>query len=140
MLFRSQPWMRPLTEKCDELVGTHVADDLIKAGVIRCEPVNYLRGSTFKDSVVIVDESQNLELEELVTILTRVGDNSKIFLLGDAFQSDIKRGYFSRVRDEFADIYSDEKGIRVVNYDATDVRRHPILTFIVEKLGRLKHP
>lgn len=135
-----RPWMKPLLEKCDELVGSHVADDLLKAGLIRCEPVNYLRGSTFKNCAVIVDEAQNLEFEELVTILTRVGENCKMLILGDSFQSDIRRAHFTTIKDGFSDSEADEKGFRQINYTLDDCRRNELLKFIIGRLDRLKRP
>jgi len=133
-----RPWMKPLLEKCDELIGTHTVDDLIKRNLVRCEPVNYLRGSTFKDCVVIVDETQNLELSEIITIMTRIGTNCKMFFLGDSFQSDIFKTCFERVKNNFSDPECEAKGIRTVAYTEEDIVRSEILKFIVSRLNRLK--
>ena len=75
-----KPWSIPLIEKCDELVGKHITEMLFQSDYLKSIPVNFLRGATFTNNVVIVDEAQNLEHSELVTILTRFGKNCKLFI------------------------------------------------------------
>ena len=86
-----KPWSIPLVEKCDELVGKQITEMLFESDYLKSIPVNFLRGSTFANNVVIVDEAQNLEHSELVTILTRFGKNCKLFVIGDSLQSDIQK-------------------------------------------------
>jgi phosphate starvation-inducible protein PhoH len=98
-------------------------------------PVNFVRGLTFRDSVVIVDESQNLTFQELTTILTRFGENSKYIVIGDSFQSDIgaKNG-FTKIRNAFNDDESESQGIHSFIFTENEVVRSQILKFIVKKL------
>lgn len=133
-----QPYIAPLAEKLDELVGSKVGGDLIKNGYIKCLPVNFVRGLTFRDSVVIVDESQNLSTEEIITILTRFGENSKFIIIGDSFQSDIgSKSGFSKIRQVFDNPESEEKGIHNFVFGENEVVRSKILKFIVKKLEGL---
>ena len=137
-----RPWIIPLIEKCDELIGPSAASSLIENGYIHCVPVNYLRGSTFRDSVVIVDEAQNLEMSELITVLTRYGHNTKMFIIGDSFQSDIQKLCFQKVAEVFKGDDSLARGIVNFHFTEQDIVRDELLKFIVGKIATLneKHP
>ena len=69
----------PLIEKITEITDSSTCNNLKSNEIIRAVPVNFVRGLTFNDALVIVDEAQNLSLSELVTILTRFGKNTKYF-------------------------------------------------------------
>lgn len=133
------PWALPLIEKLDELVGSKVGGDLMREGFIKCMPVNYIRGLTFRDSVVIVDECQNMSLEENITILTRFGTNSKYVMIGDTRQSDIggKSG-FKRIYNVFNNVQSELMGIHCYEFTKNEVVRSEILKFIVEQIENIK--
>ena len=129
------PWSLPLLEKMDELVGPKISGELMKNNYVKCLPVNFVRGLTFRDSFVIIDESQNLDSKELITILTRFGENSKYVVIGDSFQSDIgSKNGFSKIRNAFDDKESEEKGIHNFLFGPNEVVRSEILKFIVKKL------
>jgi PhoH-like ATPase len=86
---KMQPWMAPLVDNF-----RHVFKDMsyfeimMEKGKIDIAPLSFIRGRTFNDSFVIVDEAQNTTIHELKTIVTRLGVNSKIVLLGDTDQID----------------------------------------------------
>ena len=90
------PWMRPIFDNVEYLMGLtkadkragRGADELIDLGLIEIEPLTYIRGRTLPDQYFIVDEAQNLTPHEVKTILTRVGENTKIVLTGDPYQID----------------------------------------------------
>jgi phosphate starvation-inducible PhoH-like protein len=129
------PWSLPLLEKMDELVGPKISGELMKNNYVKCLPVNFVRGLTFRDSFVIIDESQNLDSKELTTILTRFGENSKYVVIGDSFQSDIgSKNGFTKIRSAFDDKESEEKGIHNFVFGPNEVVRSEILKFIVKKL------
>lgn len=130
-----QPYIGPIVEKLDELVGPKIGGELIRNGYIKCMPVNFVRGLTFRDSVVIIDEAQNMTREEIVTILTRFGENSKYIVIGDSFQSDIgSKSGFSKIRAAFNNQESEDKGIHNFIFTEEEVVRSQILKFIVRKL------
>jgi phosphate starvation-inducible PhoH-like protein len=129
------PWSLPLLEKLDELVGPKISGELMKNNYVKCLPVNFVRGLTFRDSFVIVDEAQNMCLQELTTILTRFGENSKYVIIGDSFQSDIgSKNGFTKIRSAFDDKESEERGIHNFVFGPNEVVRSEILKFIVKKL------
>jgi phosphate starvation-inducible PhoH-like protein len=136
-----EPYTEIMKQKLDEIVGGKVGEELIKNEYIKCMPVNFIRGLTFKDALVIVDESQNLDSKELTTILTRFGENSKFVIIGDSFQADIgNKSGFSKIRQAFDDIESEEKGIHSLIFGENEIVRSEILKFIVKKLENLPLP
>ena len=134
------PWSLPLIEKLDELVGSKVGGDLMRENFVKCMPVNFVRGLTFRDSVVIVDESQNLGAGELITILTRFGENTKYVIIGDSRQSDIgNKSGFNKIQHVFNNAESEERGIHNFLFTENEVVRSEILKFIVKQLEAITH-
>lgn len=130
------PWSIPLKEKLDELLIPGVSDNLFATGLVRAIPVNYVRGLTFMDSFVIVDEAQNLTRSELVTILTRFGENSTMVVIGDTAQSDINgKSGFKSIYKKFDDEESEEQGIYTFKFTEQDITRSELLKYIVKKLA-----
>lgn len=75
----------------EKILGkTHIGN-LVKKGKIEFIPLGFIRGRTFENAIIILDEAQNLELHDLMSFVTRVHETSKMILLGDALQSDIQR-------------------------------------------------
>jgi phosphate starvation-inducible PhoH-like protein len=129
------PWAMPLNDKLEELVSPAVIKNLISTNVIRCIPVNFLRGLTFRNSFVIVDEAQNLTLSELTTILTRFGHNSKYVIAGDSLQADIgKLSGFNKILSAFTSPECVDKGIHTFKFTENEIVRSEILRFIVSRL------
>ena len=90
------PWMQPIYDNVELLLGFSKADkkdgrshqELIDLGFIEIEPLTYIRGRSIPNQYMIVDEAQNLTPHEVKTIITRVGENTKIILTGDPYQID----------------------------------------------------
>jgi len=134
-----KPWSIPMVEKCDELVGKQITNMLFESDYMKCIPVNFLRGSTFTNSVVIVDEAQNLEHSELVTILTRFGKNCKLFVIGDTLQSDIhEKSGFAKMLKSFDSEESRLQGIFGYHFTEEDITRSKLLKFIVKVIASIK--
>lgn len=133
-----KPWSIPLVEKCDELVGKQITEMLFESDYLKSIPVNFLRGSTFTNNVVIVDEAQNLEHSELVTILTRFGKNCKLFVIGDSLQSDIQKSGFEKIMQAFNTDQSHENGISAFHFTEDDITRSKLLKFIVKVIASIK--
>ncbi len=90
------PWMQPIYDNVEFRMGISRADkkagrsykELIDLGLVAIEPLTYIRGRSIPNQYIIVDEAQNLTPHEVKTIITRVGDNTKIVLTGDPYQID----------------------------------------------------
>ncbi len=133
-----QPYSLPLLDKLDELISPTAIDKLMKKERIKCLPVNFTRGLTFHNSVVIIDEAQNLTRQELVTLLTRFGENTKYIIIGDTQQSDINgKSGFSPILNAFNTDDSKEKGIYTFKFDKNEIVRSKILKHIVSVLEQV---
>jgi len=130
-----KPWSLPLVEKLEELIDPVYIQPLMDKNYIRCIPVNFLRGCTFRDNVVIIDEAQNLELSELITIMTRYGDNCKLIVVGDSRQSDINgRSGWPSIYKAFNNEESEDNGIYTFKLTEDDITRSELLKFIVTQI------
>jgi len=87
---KTYPWALPVLDVLTKHLGKGTVDTAIKNGNIEMAPLALMRGRSFDDSFIIVDETQNITTHELKMLLTRVGENSKIVLNGDVQQSDLK--------------------------------------------------
>lgn len=88
---KMDPWMQPLYDNLELLLGSdrHMLNMYRDQGLIQVEPLTYIRGRSIPRSLMIIDEAQNLMLEEIKTIITRVGEGTKIILTGDIDQIDV---------------------------------------------------
>jgi PhoH-like ATPase len=84
------PWIAPIRDNLRYLFGDDkdTLDMYIESGKIEIEAITYIRGRSISDAIIIIDEAQNLTTHELKTIVTRVGENTKIILTGDVDQID----------------------------------------------------
>tara|TARA_R100000008_G_C3587463_1_gene173656 strand:- start:7099 stop:7899 length:801 start_codon:yes stop_codon:yes gene_type:complete len=133
------PWCFPLFEKLNEFLDKSLSSSLITEQYIKCVPVNYVRGLTFNNACVLIDEAQNLTSGELTTILTRFGENTKYIITGDTQQSDIgsKTG-FKSILNAFNTEESYKHGICTFKFNELDIVRSEILKYIVKVLRDLK--
>jgi phosphate starvation-inducible PhoH-like protein len=86
---KTEPWMLPMIEILSRRLGKPVVDYYLNKKMIEFKPLAYMRGVTFTDSVVILDEAQNTSVEQMRMFLTRVGEGCKIIIDGDVNQCDI---------------------------------------------------
>lgn len=84
------PWLIPLLETLQQVLGKGVVETAVKNGNIEFAPLTYMRGRSLQNAFVICDESQNLTISEMVLLTTRIGDNTKMVINGDILQKDIK--------------------------------------------------
>ena len=119
------------------MISSSTISTLFDTNVVKAIPVNYVRGLTFKDSIVIIDEAQNLTRSELITILTRFGEDSKMIVIGDTLQSDINgKSGFQDIYNTFNDKESEDNGVFCFKFTNDDIMRSDMLKFIVKKLGQ----
>jgi len=129
------PYAMPLIEKVTEIAGPGTCGMLRNKGLIEAIPVNFVRGLTFNNTCVIVDEAQNLTKGELTTILTRFGRNSQYIVCGDTKQSDVRQSGFNDVFKRFTTEDCGERGIYTHYFGVDEIVRSKILRFICDKLG-----
>lgn len=129
------PYTMPLMDKLNEIVDPSISGMLLNQKYIRAIPVNFVRGLTFHDSFVIIDEAQNMNRNEITTILTRFGRNSKYIVCGDSKQCDIKDSGFEKVYQLFDTEHSRKNNIHCMKFNSEDVVRSAILKHITQVLG-----
>ncbi len=128
------PYIRPLYDALFDMTDMERARELIEGGVIEIAPLAFMRGRTFNDSFIILDEAQNTTPEQMKMFLTRLGFNSKMVVTGDVTQVDLPHGYSGlkgvrRILDGVEDIaFRDLTG--------RDVVRHNLVARIVEAYER----
>jgi len=99
--------------------------------------VGFLRGLNWNAKVIIADEAQNLTFKELFTLITRVGEFSKVFILGDPEQSDINgKSGFIKMIGHFDDEESRQNGIHVFKFTEDDIVRSGLVQFIIKKVKK----
>tara|TARA_Y100000590_G_scaffold143436_1_gene164660 strand:+ start:32627 stop:33169 length:543 start_codon:yes stop_codon:yes gene_type:complete len=135
------PYMAPLEDKLYEMLPKNntAKREMLESGRISAMPINYLRGANWKDKIVIADEAQNFTYKELTTLVTRIGENCKLFICGDFMQSDINgKSGFPAMFDLFNDRESVKRGIHAFRFGKEDILRSEILKYIIGKLDSAK--
>jgi phosphate starvation-inducible PhoH-like protein len=129
------PFLMPLYDKMEEIVAPQDVASLKAEGRISAMPINFMRGASWVDKIVIADEAQNFTFKELTTLITRIGAGSKLIICGDRMQSDIglKTG-FAPMLKIFNDEESKERGIQTFFFSEEDIVRSEILRFLIKKL------
>jgi phosphate starvation-inducible PhoH-like protein len=84
------PWLAPVLDVLQEQLGRGTVDTAIKNGNIELAPLSLMRGRSFKNSFIILDEASNTTVPEMMMFITRIGENCKVVINGDVRQSDIK--------------------------------------------------
>ena len=131
------PYVRPLYDALADLTDMEQGNQLISQGVIEIAPLAFMRGRTFNDAFLILDEAQNTTPEQLKMFLTRLGFGSKMVITGDATQVDLPTGSsgLKGVRDILGGI--DE--ISFIDLTGADVVRHNLVARIVRAYDEAAH-
>jgi phosphate starvation-inducible protein PhoH and related proteins len=124
------PYLRPLYDALYELFGAEKIDKKIETGEIEIAPLAFMRGRTLKNCFAILDEAQNATETQIKMFLTRIGENSKLVVNGDPSQIDlINKSHSGLIKSK--NILKDLKEIKVIEFDHTDVVRHPLVSKII---------
>ena len=128
-------YIEPFRDKLDELISEDTIRRLERDKRLLIRPVNFARGLHWAAKAIIADECQNFTSNELKTLLTRIGQFTKVILCGDPEQSDLPNGKgksFEQVCDLFNTDEAKEQGIHVFEFTDDDILRSEIVKFIVK--------
>ncbi len=125
------PYLRPLYDSLYDLFDFEKIQRMIEIGDIEIAPLAFMRGRTLKNSFAILDEAQNATDTQIKMFLTRIGENSKIVVNGDPSQIDLPNKNLSGL-NKSKTLLGHLKEISVVDFDHTDVVRHPLVSKIVK--------
>lgn len=123
------PYLRPLYDALNDLLGLEQVDKMIEKGIIEIAPLAYMRGRTFDDAYVILDEAQNTTKTQMLMFLTRMGFHTRLVVTGDETQVDLKQ---SSGLAHARKILSNITEIKFVELDRSDIVRHPLVQKIIE--------
>jgi phosphate starvation-inducible protein PhoH len=129
---KMEPWTKPIMDVFAENYSAREIEFMVREGVIEISPLAYMRGRTFKDSIVIADEMQNATPSQMKMLLTRLGQGSQMVITGDLQQADrpSNNGLL-----EFLNLYNDFKDHRYVDvchFTLGDIERHEAVKEILE--------
>lgn len=129
---KMSPWMAPILDIFKEYYSVAEVEEMIKNEVIEIVPIAFIRGRTFKNAIIIIDEAQGTTVNSILAILTRIGENSKMIVTGDPKQTDKTKenglvDFIYKLKN------SDKKSSRIefVEFDIRDVERHPVVKDIL---------
>ena len=125
------PYLRPLFDALQEMMGQDAYLRHIERGSIEIAPLAYMRGRTLSNSFIILDEAQNTTKEQMKMFLTRMGENSRIVVTGDVTQIDLPKNVKSGMIDAI-EVLGGVEGIEIVKLTAKDVVRHELVTRIIQ--------
>ena len=125
------PYLRPLYDALQEILGFELYQKFFQRGVIEIAPLAYMRGRTLSDAFIILDEAQNTTNKQMKMFLTRLGFNSRMAVTGDLSQIDLPRGVQSGL-EEAVKILDGVKDISICEMDSADVVRHEVVSRIID--------
>ena len=123
------PWLAPMTSEIKKRLGANDYEANRHSGQIEFHPLETIRGASFENTIILVDESQNLTYEEVKAITTRIGENSKMILMGDPMQRDTRDSglvTFKRVIKKYG------IDIPVVEFGVDDIVRSDLVAELVK--------
>lgn len=138
---KMEPWMMPILDTIHEFYPKDKIKKLFQDGRLEIVPLGFMRGRSFKDTIILADEMQNSTPEQMKMLLTRIGLNSKIIITGDIEQTDFHSNRSNGLQD-FTErlhlFYQGNQylhlrdGIAMVHLDMDCVERHPVIPKILD--------
>jgi phosphate starvation-inducible PhoH-like protein len=131
------PYMISFIDNFEKIIGESMTKKLRELGLIKIQPLAFVRGRSIDNTVIIVDEAQNISKENMRTLMTRIGDDSKMVILGDIKQKDIKNKNNSSL-ETILEKFNDVEGFGCVELrNPDDVVRNPIIKIIESKFDEI---
>ena len=135
MAQKVDPYLRPLTDALNDMMGQERAAELAERAVIEVAPLAFMRGRTLNNAFIILDEAQNTSTEQMKMFLTRLGYGSRAVVTGDVTQIDLP-GHVGSGLVQAVEVLKDVQGVAMVHFTEADVIRHPLVGRIVRAYDR----
>jgi phosphate starvation-inducible protein PhoH and related proteins len=138
------PWLIPIYDHIIKFSDKKTLDNYMMQNTIEITPLGFLRGRTFDNSIIIADEMQNSTPSQMKTLLTRVGNNSKLIINGDLKQCDLKTTDVNGLQDfiEKFQMYEkssfEDSGISITEFMDEDIFRSEIVKYILKVYNQEK--
>jgi phosphate starvation-inducible protein PhoH and related proteins len=126
-----RPYLKPMEENLRHFLGDENFDALLEDDIIRFEPLELMRGASYHNSYMILDEAQNCTLTQIKMFITRIGENSKVIINGDTDQTDLKRDSGLHICVKKLDQL---RGVGICELTDDDIQRNPIIKSVLMAL------
>ena len=135
------PYLGSFIDNFEKIIGESLTHKLRELGLINIQPLAFVRGRSIDNTIIVVDEAQNISLDNMRTLMTRIGDNSKMIILGDVKQKDIRNKKESSL-EVIIERFNNMDNFGCVELrDPNDVVRNPIIKIIEEVFDDMdNHP
>lgn len=130
------PYLKSYKSNIEKIIGKEMTELMFEKNFITFEPLAYMRGDTYDEALMILDEAQNAEMKSLMLFITRMGKSSKSIVAGDINQYDIQKNKVSMPK--FYEIIKTTKGVGEHVFTEKDIVRAKILIEIVKKYDAWK--
>jgi len=131
------PYFESFFSNMSEMVDPFYVTSLVHDKIIQCRPLAHMRGATFHNALMFLDEAQNCDFRQLMLFLSRMGRNTKVVVAGDVSQYDIAENKVALPK--FIEMIADIKGVTTHEFGKADIVRNPILIEITDRYDRWKH-
>lgn len=125
------PFTISFLDNFHKLIGEEITQIMINLGYIEVLPLAYIRGRSIDNSIIIVDEAQNITQKNMRSTMTRIGYDTKMIITGDAKQIDMKNPKLSSL-DLVVKLFENKDGIGTMSFSTEDIVRDPIVKLIEE--------
>lgn len=132
------PYMFSFKMNLYKIIGKELTEFLEANGMIEILPLAFIRGINIDDSIVIVDEAQNISLDNMKTIMTRIGTNSKMIIVGDSKQIDLVKKKESSL-EIVLEKFKDKESFGTIRFEKTDQVRNPLINLIEESFDEMEN-
>ncbi|MBQ9878679.1 MAG: PhoH family protein [Bacteroidales bacterium] len=129
------PYLQPLYDALGDMIPSRKLQEFMADGTIQIAPLAYMRGRTLDRACVILDEAQNTNMGQLKMFLTRMGNDAKFIVTGDATQVDLPNKADSGLLKGIS-LLENIKGVAVISFTNEDIVRHPLVTKIVKAFSQ----
>lgn len=137
---KEAPYMEVFKDTLDQILTPELSKQLLDERVVQTISTSFIRGKTLRDAFIIVDEAQNMDSHSLISIITRIGDGSKIVFLFDPKQSDLKSGNKQKDITKFNQIFDTpqaiDMGIHSRKFTSDDIMRSAFCKFVVQEIDK----
>lgn len=121
----------------DKIIGEEARKYLVKSGKIKIQPLAFVRGINIDNSIVILDEVQNLTIDTFKTIITRIGTGSRYIIMGDRDQTDFKIKSKSCLQ-KLLELFQEDELVGTIAFEKEDCVRNPIIPHLLDKLENIE--
>jgi len=134
---KMEMYMYPFISNFHKVIGKAATESLKSSGTIEILPIKFALGVTLDDAVIIIDEAQQISKDNLRTLITRIGSNSKMIFLGDVKQKSVNKREKSAL-EILIDHFTEIEEVGIVKLGKEDIVRHPIIKKLEEIFDKIE--